>query len=149
MLTVPAPTSSAFGEQLVAYGLKPDTPVTVSCAGTTTGQQTVAGTLGELELAAVGMTGPVVVTVGKAAAQRDKLAWWESRPLYGWKVLVPRTKEQAGAMSRRLRCLRRGAGRGADDRRRAAAHARPRWSGRSRAWSPAGTSGSSSPRRTR
>ena len=35
--------------------------------------------------------------------QRDKLAWWESRPLYGWKVLVPRTKEQAGAMSERLR----------------------------------------------
>src|SRR5207248_208035 len=29
--------------------------------------------------------------------------WWENRPLYGWKVLVPRTKEQAGAMSERLR----------------------------------------------
>ena len=75
----------------------------MSCDGTGTGQQTVAGTLGELELAAVGMTGTLVVTVGKAAAQRDKLAWWESRPLYGWKVLVPRTKEQAGAMSERLR----------------------------------------------
>jgi uroporphyrinogen III methyltransferase/synthase len=31
------------------------------------------------------------------------LSWWENRPLYGWKVLVPRTKEQAGAMSARLR----------------------------------------------
>ena len=30
-------------------------------------------------------------------------SWWENRPLYGWKVLVPRTKEQAGAMSERLR----------------------------------------------
>jgi uroporphyrinogen III methyltransferase/synthase len=49
------------------------------------------------------MTGPLVVTVGKAAALRDRLAWWESRALYGWKVLVPRTKEQAGAMSERLR----------------------------------------------
>ncbi len=49
------------------------------------------------------MTGTVVITVGKAAGQRDKLSWWESRPLYGWKVLVPRTKEQAGAMSERLR----------------------------------------------
>ena len=38
-----------------------------------------------------------------ASAQRDKLGWWENRPLYGWKVLVPRTKEQAGAMSERLR----------------------------------------------
>ena len=58
----------------------------------------------------------------RPSAQRDKLAWWETAPLYGWKVLVPRTKEQAGAMSERLRALRRGAGRGADDRGRAAAH---------------------------
>jgi uroporphyrinogen III methyltransferase/synthase len=103
VLTVEAADVQYVGEQLVAYGLKPDSAVTVSCSGTTTGQQTVAGQLGELELAAVGMTGPVVVTVGKAAAQRDRLTWWESRPLYGWKVLVPRTKEQAGAMSDRLR----------------------------------------------
>ena len=48
------------------------------------------------------MTGTLVLTIGKAALQREKLAWWESRPLYGWRVLVPRTKEQAGAMSERL-----------------------------------------------
>jgi uroporphyrinogen III methyltransferase/synthase len=58
---------------------------------------------GELELAMVGMSGRVVLAIGKAVAQRERLAWWESRPLYGWKVLVPRTKEQAGAMSERLR----------------------------------------------
>jgi uroporphyrinogen III methyltransferase / synthase len=103
VLTVSAAEVGLVAEQLVANGLKPDTPVTVSCDGTSTGQQTVVGTLGELELAAVGMTGRLVVIVGKAAAQRDKLTWWESRPLYGWKVLVPRTKDQAGAMSERLR----------------------------------------------
>jgi uroporphyrinogen III methyltransferase/synthase len=58
-------------EQLVANGCKPDTAVTVSCNGTTTDQQTVTGQLGELELAAVGMTGRLVVTVGKAAALRE------------------------------------------------------------------------------
>ena len=103
VLTVAAADVADLGQQLVSYGVKPDSAVTVSCSATTTGQQTVAGTLGDLELASVGMTGTVVVTVGKAAAQRDKLSWWESRPLYGWKVLVPRTKEQAGAMSDRLR----------------------------------------------
>jgi uroporphyrinogen III methyltransferase / synthase len=103
VLTVSAAEVALLGEQLVANGLKPDTAVTVSCEGTSTGQQTVLGTLGELELAAVGMKGTLVVVVGKAAAQRDKLTWWESRPLYGWKVLVPRTKDQAGAMSERLR----------------------------------------------
>ncbi|SHH18986.1 uroporphyrinogen III methyltransferase / synthase [Jatrophihabitans endophyticus] len=103
VLTVDAAEVENVGEQLVANGLKPDTPVAVSCAGTTTGQQTVLGQVGDLALATVGMSGRLVVTVGKAAAARDKLTWWESRPLYGWKVLVPRTKEQAGVMSERLR----------------------------------------------
>ena len=44
-----------------------------------------------------------MVLIGAAIPARDKLSWWENRPLYGWKVLVPRTKEQAGAMSARLR----------------------------------------------
>src|SRR6185312_15919730 len=45
---------------------------------------------------------PVAITVGAVVGQRTKLSWWESRALYGWKVLVPRTKEQAGVMSERL-----------------------------------------------
>jgi uroporphyrinogen III methyltransferase/synthase len=103
VLTVPAADVMTAGEQLVSSGLKPDTPITVSCDGTGTSQQTVSGTLGDLDLTAVGMTGILVVTVGRAALQRDKLGWWESRALYGWRVLVPRTKDQAGAMSDRLR----------------------------------------------
>jgi uroporphyrinogen III methyltransferase/synthase len=103
VLTVSAEELTELGEQLVANGLKPDTPIAVSCGGTTTGQHTVTGTIGDLELVTAGMFGTLVLTVGKAAAQRDKLNWWESRPLYGWRVLVPRTKEQAGAMSDRLR----------------------------------------------
>ena len=43
-----------------------------------------------------------MVTIGKTVASRAKLNWWESRALYGWTVLVPRTKDQAGEMSERL-----------------------------------------------
>jgi len=43
-----------------------------------------------------------VVTIGKTVANRGKLNWWESRALYGWTVLVPRTKDQAGEMSEKL-----------------------------------------------
>jgi uroporphyrinogen III methyltransferase / synthase len=103
LLTVPADQVTYVGTQLVSCGLKPDTPVTLTSDGTGTGQHTATATAGELELAVAGMTGTVVVAIGRAAAQREKLGWWEARPLYGWKVLVPRTKDQAGAMSQRLR----------------------------------------------
>jgi uroporphyrinogen III methyltransferase/synthase len=103
VLTLDASEVGPSAEQLVASGLKPDSAVTVTCAGTTTSQVTVNGTLGEADLAAAGMAGSVVMSIGKAAVARDKLAWWESRALFGWKILVPRTKEQAGAMSERLR----------------------------------------------
>ncbi|MDQ1743840.1 MAG: uroporphyrinogen methyltransferase / synthase [Pseudonocardiales bacterium] len=103
VLTVDAAEVGAVAEQLVASGLKPDSPMAVTCAGTTTAQLTVAGSLSEAELSAAGMAGAVVLTIGKAAAAHEKLAWWESRALFGWKILVPRTKEQAGAMSDLLR----------------------------------------------
>ena len=34
---------------------------------------------------------------------RETLSWFETKPLFGWRVLVPRTKEQAGALSDQLR----------------------------------------------
>jgi uroporphyrinogen III methyltransferase/synthase len=87
---------------LVEYGLAPQTPVAVTAEGTAPVQRTVDTTLAGLACDAADLTGPLVVTVGSAAGQRGKLSWWESRALYGWKVLVPRTKEQAGVMSERL-----------------------------------------------
>jgi uroporphyrinogen III methyltransferase/synthase len=103
VLTLTSSEVRTVAEQLVASGMKPDTPVAVTSSGTTTSQVTVNGTIGEAELAAAGMNGQLVMSIGKPVAVREKLAWWESRSLYGWKVLVPRTKEQAGAMSDRLR----------------------------------------------
>jgi len=91
---------------LVEHGLVPQTQVAVTSAGTTCAQQTVDTTLAALhELGghpATELSGPLVLTVGKLVAQRGRLSWWENRALYGWKVLVPRTKDQAGAMSERL-----------------------------------------------
>jgi len=91
---------------LVEHGLAPQTQVAVTSAGTTCEQQTVDTTLAALhELGghpATELGGPLVLTVGKLVAQRGRLSWWENRALYGWKVLVPRTKDQAGAMSERL-----------------------------------------------
>ena len=87
---------------LVENGLAPQTPVAVTAEGTGFQQRTIDTTLAAVAADAGEMGGPLVVTVGAAVANRSKLSWWESRALYGWRVLVPRTKEQAGAMSERL-----------------------------------------------
>jgi uroporphyrinogen III methyltransferase/synthase len=91
---------------LIEYGLADTTPCVVTAHGTTCQQRSVETTLGGLsDKAAIGTnepTGPLVVTIGKTVANRAKLNWWESRALYGWTVLVPRTKDQAGEMSEKL-----------------------------------------------
>jgi uroporphyrinogen III methyltransferase / synthase len=90
---------------LVAAGRSAATPVSLTRAGTTTAQQTVTSTLERVtaDVRAARFAGPALVVVGDVVAMRDKLSWFETKPLFGWRVLVPRTKEQAGALSARLR----------------------------------------------
>ena len=90
---------------LIEYGLADTTPCVVTAQGTTCQQRSVETTLGGLNDKAgpsPADAGALVVTIGKTVANRAKLNWWESRALYGWTVLVPRTKDQAGEMSERL-----------------------------------------------
>ncbi len=104
---------------LIEYGLTDSTPCVVTVAGTTCAQRSVEASLHELtdpatlapleSAASAGGrdavkpgVGLLVVTIGKTVANRARLNWWESRALYGWTVLVPRTKDQAGEMSERL-----------------------------------------------
>lgn len=106
-------TVAAAAGELVAAGRKPDTPLTVTLAGTTTRQRTWTATLGSIAqtlkaakvLPSVDGGQPVIAVVGErsAPAQREQLSWFESKPLFGWQVLVPRTKEQAASLSEQLR----------------------------------------------
>ncbi|CUU54222.1 uroporphyrinogen III methyltransferase / synthase [Parafrankia irregularis] len=95
---------------LVEHGRPGDTPVAVTVDGTTTDQRTVASTLDRIEADAAPMlnataTPPseVVISIGQVVGSRPKLSWWETRALFGWTVLVPRTKEQAAILSDSLR----------------------------------------------
>ena len=89
---------------LVAGGRSASTPVAVTSEGTTTRQRTVVSTLDEVAAAVkeAGLSAPAIVVVGEVVARRGTLSWFETKALFGWRVLVPRTKEQAGSLTREL-----------------------------------------------
>ena len=109
ILTATASHLPEAARTLIDYGLAEATACVVTAQGTTCAQRSVESTLAGLaDRSALGaegsglMAGALVVTIGRTVTHRAKLNWWESRALYGWTVLVPRTKEQAGEMSDRL-----------------------------------------------
>jgi uroporphyrinogen III methyltransferase / synthase len=90
---------------LIEAGRNPETPVAMTRVGTTTEQETVVSTLARIgaDARAARMAPPAVTVIGDVVDLRTALSWFETKPLFGWRVLVPRTKEQAGALSARLR----------------------------------------------
>jgi uroporphyrinogen III methyltransferase/synthase len=73
--------------------------------GTTTEQVTVTSTLADIaaDARAARMGPPAIIVVGRVVDLRETLSWFETKPLFGWRVLVPRTKDQAGPLVARLR----------------------------------------------
>ena len=94
-----------ISKALVAAGRSPETPVAMTRVGTTTEQATVTSTLERIaaDARAARMTPPAITVIGDVVDLRQTLSWFETKPLFGWRVLVPRTKEQAGSLSSRLR----------------------------------------------
>ncbi|PRY59327.1 uroporphyrinogen III methyltransferase/synthase [Knoellia remsis] len=89
-------------ENLRDAGRAGDTPVAITERGTTVQQVTVTTTLAEVAKAAKSMQFPALAVVGDTVNLRESLSWFETKPLFGWNVLVPRTKDQSGPMVRRL-----------------------------------------------
>ncbi|HEX4979199.1 MAG TPA: uroporphyrinogen-III C-methyltransferase [Acidimicrobiales bacterium] len=94
-------TRAEIARRLVEAGRSPDTPVTAVSWGTRPEQRTTRTTLGALGAAPVGPTSTIVI--GPVAAL--DLRWFEERPLFGCRVVVPRPRAQAGELSTRLRDL--------------------------------------------
>ena len=94
-------------EQLLTHGRPPETPAATVRWGTTPGQETVTGTLADIadRVREAGLKPPAVTVIGQVAGLRESLRWFENRPLFGQRVLITRTRVQAGALAGRLRAL--------------------------------------------
>ncbi|MEA3212831.1 MAG: uroporphyrinogen methyltransferase / synthase [Chthoniobacter sp.] len=93
--------------RLIEHGSKPETPVALVRWGTTGRQQTLSGTLADIaeKVAATGFQAPAVAVIGDVVTLRDRLNWFETRPLFGQRIVVTRTRHQAGILSAGLRQL--------------------------------------------
>ncbi|MDP9387949.1 MAG: uroporphyrinogen-III C-methyltransferase, partial [Actinomycetota bacterium] len=87
-----------FVPRLVAGGLAEDTPVLAVRWGTRPDQRSVRTTLADLPHAE--LEPPVTMVIGRVAGL--DLGWFERRPLFGRRVVVTRTRQQAPELARRL-----------------------------------------------
>lgn len=92
---------------LRAEGMDREMPVALVRWATTGRQKTLTGTLGDIAEKAekTGFQAPAVAVFGDVVDLRGKLNWFESLPLFGKKIAVTRTRQQAGELVAGLRAL--------------------------------------------
>src|SRR5439155_22336952 len=93
-----------IADSLMQHGMAKDTPVGIVRWGTTGRQQSIEGTLSTIgDIAAEKeFTAPAITVIGDVVKLRNKLNWFERRPLFGKRIVVTRTREQARQLSRQL-----------------------------------------------
>ncbi len=90
--------------ELMRHGLAGDTPAAMVQQGTTPRQKTVCATLATIAEVAVreNIQPPAVTVIGPVAQLREQLQWFEQRPLFGKRIVVTRSRDQASELVRRL-----------------------------------------------
>jgi len=92
---------------LLSHGRPGDDSAAVVYDGTLPTQKTVAGSLDEVArtIDQSDERRPAVLVVGRVAALREHLRWFDARPLFGKRVLVTRPREQAAELCERLEMM--------------------------------------------
>ncbi|KUO61328.1 MAG: HemD protein [Gracilibacter sp. BRH_c7a] len=88
-------------QKLTENGLDPFTPVGLIQWGTRIEQRVLIGKLNDISTLAhqEKFTNPAVIIVGHVVSLREKLAWFENRPLFGQRIIVTRARHQASILS--------------------------------------------------
>jgi uroporphyrinogen III methyltransferase/synthase len=87
--------------RMIEHGRSSQTPVALVRWATTSGQQVVTGTIADIadKAEAAGFKPPAVTIVGEVVGLRERLRWFDNRPLSGRKIIVTRAADQAGEFS--------------------------------------------------
>src|SRR5213083_678728 len=97
----------AVAREMMANGVRGGLPVALVRWATTGRQETLTGTLENIakRVAETGFEAPAVAVFGDVVTLRKDLNWYERRPLSGKRIVVTRTRKQAGALTSQLRAL--------------------------------------------
>jgi len=93
--------------QLISHGRPPDESAAVVYDGTLPTQESLVGSLAEVGERTKRSTDrrPGVLIVGRVVALREHLRWFDSRPLFGKRVLVTRPRDQSAELVERLEAM--------------------------------------------
>jgi uroporphyrinogen III methyltransferase / synthase len=93
--------------RFIEAGRSPDTPAALVRWGSEPAQRTLTGTLYDIAARAddAELPPPVVLVIGDVVKLQPSLNWFENLPLFGKRVLVTRTRQQAGVLSASLTAL--------------------------------------------
>ncbi len=93
--------------QFLKHGADENTPVALVRWATHGRQRTLTGTLADIaaKVKAADFKAPAVAVIGTVVNERAKLNWFENRPLFGKRVVVTRTRHQAGVLTKKLAAL--------------------------------------------
>lgn len=93
-----------IAEELMKNGRAPETPAAFIRWGTRLDQEVYVTTLGKAgdDVARLSIKPPAVFIVGDVVNLRDKLRWFDNKPLFGKTVVVTRSRTQASRMTASL-----------------------------------------------
>lgn len=97
----------AIAREMMANGTRKDLPVALIRWATTGRQETLVGTLENIaqRVADTEFAAPAIAVFGDVVTLREELNWFEDRPLSGKRIVVTRTRVQAGVLTEQLRAL--------------------------------------------
>src|SRR5205085_4495229 len=88
--------------KLREHGVPAIRPAAVISRATTPQQRTVTGTLQTIEKRAEGIATPALIVIGGVVSLHETINWFETRPLFGKRIVVTRAREQASELKRLL-----------------------------------------------